>query len=150
MKVILLENIRSLGKLGDQVEVAAGYARNYLLPMQKVLLATRQNLERFQQQRVLLEEKAGELLQAAQARAAAFNGAAFSMVVQATQEGKLFGSVKAQEIHDLLASKGYQVTKQEIHVDRPIRETGKFEFTLRLHPEVVLTLPLTLEAEQPK
>ncbi len=148
MEIILLENVRNLGKLGQVAQVAAGYARNFLIPYGKALPATAQHKAFFEQQRQNLEKQAQEKLEQAQTRSAAFQGLSLKISAQASPEGKLFGSVKASDLIDLLAENGHLVKKTEVRLDKAIREVGAYNYELHLHPEVVLTLPIIVSAHQ--
>lgn len=148
MQIILLENIRNLGKLGQTVEVAAGYARNFLIPYGKALPATSHHKAFFEKQRAELEKQAIEKLEQAQKRATAFAGLVLDVVAQASPEGKLFGSIKVSDLIDLLADKGLLVKKTEVRLDRAIREIGTYQYEVHLHPEVVLVLPIVVSAHQ--
>jgi len=142
MEIILLENIRNLGRLGQVANVARGYARNYLIPYGKALPATRQNKEFFEHQKQDLEHQAQMKFTAAQERANAFANLTLSFEVQCSPEGKLFGSIKATDILDMLAQKGLSISKHELRLDKTIREIGQYQYEIHLHPEIVLTLPV--------
>jgi len=146
IEIILLENVRSLGKLGDIVRVAPGYGRNFLIPYGKALPATAQHRKSFETQRGNLERQALEKLEQAQTRAEAFKGLALSIAAQASAEGKLFGSIKASDMIDLLAENGHLVKKSEVRLEKAIREVGQYSYELHLHPEVILTLPIVVLA----
>lgn len=148
MEIILLENVRSLGKLGQVARVAPGYARNFLIPYGKALPATVQHKKFFENQRGDLERQALEKLEQAQTRSAAFQGLSLEITAQASAEGKLFGSVKASDLIDLLAEHGHLVKKTEVRLDKAIREVGSYHYELHLHPEVILTLPIVVLAHQ--
>src|SRR3990167_7059227 len=98
MEVILLENVRNLGRLGDKIVVKAGYGRNYLIPQKKAVFATENNVLMFESRRVELENKAQQLLAEAEQRAAKLNDITVLLHAMATDEGKLYGSVGANEI----------------------------------------------------
>jgi large subunit ribosomal protein L9 len=148
MKIILLENMRNIGKLGQVAEVAPGYARNFLIPFGKALPATAANVAFFEQQRSELEAQAKERLSAAQARADQYANIALRIHAQASPEGKLFGSVKVSDILNQLQSKGLDILKNEVRLDKPIREVGQYTYEIQLHPEVILALPIVVEPEQ--
>lgn len=150
MKVILLENMRNVGKLGDVATVAPGYARNYLLPYGKALPATAVNVAVFEQKRSELEARAKERFDNASSRAESMKSVHLKFVVQASPEGKLFGSVKASDILARLLESGHQVTKQEVRLEQAIREVGQYTYELHFHPECVVTMNMTVESEQPK
>ncbi len=148
MEIILLENIRNLGRLGQVARVASGYARNYLIPYGKALPATKQNKEFFENQKQELEKQAQLKLAAAQERATAFANLSLSFEVQSSPEGKLFGSIKATDVLEMLSKKGLAVAKNELRLDLTIRELGQYQYEIHLHPEVVLSLPLHVVAQK--
>jgi len=110
MQVILLENIRNLGELGDNVSVANGYGRNFLLPKGKAVPATKDNLEKFEARRAELEKKAADLLAAAQTRADQIAELNVSIGAHSGDEGKLFGSVGTKDIADAVSAAGVAVS----------------------------------------
>jgi len=138
MEVILLEKVRNLGNLGDQVKVKSGYGRNFLIPKGRAVMATKENVAKFEAQRAELERQAAEVKAAAEARAAKL--AALEKVViphRAGEDGKLFGSVGPQDIADAIEAGGVEVAKREITMpEGPIRQTGEYEFELQLHTDV--------------
>jgi len=148
MNIILLENMRNIGKMGQVAKVAPGYARNYLIPFGKALAATSANLAFFEQQRSELEAQAKERLASAQQRAEKYNNLKLKLTAQASPEGKLFGSIKANDILQQLHDKGFDLKKTELRLDKPIREIGEYTYEIQLHPEVVLSLSLLVEPEQ--
>jgi len=148
MEIILLENIRNLGRLGQIARVANGYARNFLIPYGKALPATKQNKEFFEHQKQALEKQAADKLAYAQKRAEAFENLVLKVEVQASPEGKLFGSIKLSDVLDMMASRHLDVQKNEVRLDKTIREVGQYQVELHLHPEVVLSLPLMVAAQQ--
>jgi large subunit ribosomal protein L9 len=148
MEIILLENVRNLGRLGHIATVAPGYARNFLIPYGKALPATQKHRAFFENQRHDLEKQALEKLEQAQRRAAAFEGLSLRVTAQASPEGKLFGSVKVSDLIDLLAESGHLVKKNEVRLDKPIREIGSYTYEIHLHPEVILSLPVVVLAYQ--
>ncbi len=134
MNVILLEKIGKLGEIGDTANVKAGYARNFLFPQRKAIPATKENLSEFEQRKATLmaahDSKVGE----AQERAKKVEGASLRIEVNASDEGKLFGSVGTRDIVQALNSKtGSDITKSEILMPHGvIRELGDYEVTLDL------------------
>ncbi len=148
MEVILLEKVANLGSLGDKVNVKAGYGRNFLLPYGKAVPATEANLKAFEERRAELEKAAAEKLSAAQARAEALEGAAFTISSKAGEEGKLFGSIGVRDIADAITTGGTEVEKSEVRLpEGPIRVTGEYEIELQLHSDVEVTIKLAVVAE---
>ena len=149
MQVILLERVENLGKLGDEVRVKSGYARNFLVPHKKAVYATAANKTVFEARRAELEKVAAEHLSEANARRAQIDGLSISIAVKVSGEGKLFGSVGVSEIAHAIAAKGHTVEKREIRLPPtgPIRVIGEYEIVLHLHSEVDVTVPLKVVAE---
>jgi large subunit ribosomal protein L9 len=137
MKVILQERVTNLGNVGDQVNVKAGYARNLLLPRGKAVQATADNIVAFEKRRVELEKNAAKVLADAQKRAASFEGVVVTLAVQASDEGKLFGSVGPRDIAEAVTKTGKDLEKSEVEMpEGPIRTVGETVVTLHLHGEV--------------
>ncbi|MHB0887830.1 50S ribosomal protein L9 [Acidithiobacillus sp.] len=139
MKVILLERINKLGRLGDVVEVRPGYGRNFLVPQGKAVVATNASLEAFQARKAALEQAELERLQAAQARAAALADLVVKIAIQAGEDGRLFGSVGLHDISAALRTLGQEVAHSEIRLaEGPLKRIGEYPVRLHLHPEVEL------------
>ena len=148
MQVILLEKVGRLGNLGDQVNVKAGYGRNYLIPFGKAVAATKDNVAEFEQRRAELEAAAGERRTAAEARAAQLAELVVTIAANAGDEGKLFGSVGTRDIADAITAAGVAVEKSEVRLPNgAIRETGEFEIDVQLHSDVTQTINLRVVAE---
>ena len=148
MQVILLDRIRNLGNIGDTTNVRRGYARNFLIPQNKAILATKDNLLRFEKQRAELEKVASEKLEAAKKRAEKLTNIKLVIPVKVSEEGKLFGSVGLREIGIALNKLGTDVEKSEISLPNgPIRQTGEHDIILLLHSDVTLPLKVTIVAE---
>jgi large subunit ribosomal protein L9 len=147
MELILREDVKSLGKAGEMVRVKPGYARNYLLPQGLAYEATEGN-----KKRIAAETKAratrhdAERAEAARA-AAALGQVALTLTGKAGEEGKLFGSITAQDIADALARQGQQIDKRRIELDHPIKTLGHHTVAVRLHPEVHAEVHLSVVAE---
>ncbi len=149
MDVILLEKVINLGNLGDQVKVKSGYARNFLLPKGKAVMATKDNVAKFEERRAELEAKVAEQIAEAQARAeklAALGGV--SIAANAGEEGKLFGSVTAADVADAICAGGVEVAKSEVKLpEGPIRAIGEYDLMVQLHNDVEQTVKVTVVAE---
>ena len=149
MNVILLEKVQNLGKLGDRINVKNGYARNYLLPKGKAVLATPENVAIFEQRRVDLEKAEAEVLAQAQARRDAINGKSVTISAKAGEEGKLFGSVGTADIAETANAAGIEVHRHEIRLPSgPFRNTGSYEVEIHLHPDVDTILTVNVVAEE--
>ncbi len=147
MQVILLEKIRNLGNLGDKVNVKSGYGRNYLIPQSKAVFATDKNIELFEARRADLEKKAAQDLAQAQQRAAKLNDVTLVITAQASDEGKLYGSVSINEIKDALVARSIEISKREIIMSEgPIHSVGNYVVDLMLHSDVVASLQVEVVA----
>ncbi|MDO9757398.1 50S ribosomal protein L9 [Glaesserella parasuis] len=149
MQVILLDKVAQLGTVGDQVIVKAGFARNYLIPQGKAVMATAANIAHFEARRAELEAKAAEALSAAQARAAAIaNLAAIVITSKAGDDGRLFGSVGARDIAEAVSAAGVAVTKSEVRLpEGALRTIGEHEVKLHLHAEVNAVVTINVVSE---
>ena len=147
MDVILREDVRSLGKAGEMVRVKPGYARNYLLPQGLAFEATEGN-----KKRIAAETRArGVRSQAERAEAeqvaARLGAVELILTGKAGEEGKLFGSVTAQDIAEALAAKGHQVDRRRIELEHPIKTLGHHTVSIRVHPEVHAEVRVAVVAE---
>ena len=149
MQVILLDKIAHLGKVGDQVNVKSGFARNYLIPQGKAVMATKENIEHFEARRAELEEKAAQALAAAVDRAARLEAlGSVTIASKAGDEGRLFGSIGTRDIADAITAKGVEVAKSEVRLPNGlIRTLGEHEVTFQFHGEVFSHLNVVIVAE---
>ncbi|MCL1142210.1 50S ribosomal protein L9 [Shewanella gaetbuli] len=149
MNVILLDKIANLGSLGDQVSVKAGYARNFLLPFGKAVIANAANVEVFEARRAELEAKLAEELAAAQARAEKLTALeAVVIASKAGDEGKLFGSVGNRDIADAVTAAGVELAKSEVRLPLgALRTTGDFEVEVQVHTEVKAVVKVSIVEE---
>ncbi|HLD16484.1 MAG TPA: 50S ribosomal protein L9 [Coxiellaceae bacterium] len=148
MQVILLNKVLNLGGVGDTVQVKPGYARNYLIPQGKAVMATESARKELEARRAELEKMAAQELSAAEARAAKVKAlGSLILHVKASEDGHLFGSITPREIAEALAAKGIEVERKEIDVGKAIRELGEYEIAVHFHGDVVVHLPLTIVAE---
>ena len=136
MQVILLERVEHLGQMGQIVRVKPGYARNYLIPQKKALRATKDNLAYFETQRAHFEATNLRRREEAEAVADKMAGATVTMIRSAGEGGQLYGSVSARDVAEALGEAGYSVARQQIAIDRPIKNLGLFDIRVVLHPEV--------------
>ena len=149
MQVNLLEKIANLGDLGDQVSVKSGYGRNYLVPQNKAVPATAENIAQFEERRAELERTSNERLGEAQSRADKISGTQVTITSKAGEEGKLFGSITVRDIAEAAGRRDIRLDKSEILLpDGPLRTLGEFDVDTKLHPEVIATLKVTVIAEQ--
>ncbi|MCR4302484.1 MAG: 50S ribosomal protein L9 [Sulfuricaulis sp.] len=137
MEIILLEKVRNLGDLGEQVKVKAGFARNYLIPYGKAVTANEENRAKFEAKRAELEKAQADAHDKARSRAEKMTGFTIQIVRKMSEEGKLFGSVGIRDICDAIKQAGFELVKSEVHLDRgPLKEIGDHEISVSLHPEV--------------
>jgi large subunit ribosomal protein L9 len=149
MELILLENVRNLGKLGDKVKVKPGYGRNYLLPQGKAVRVNAENLAAFEARRAEYEAKANKLLVDADARKTKLTDVTVTIAANASPEGKLYGSVGPREIADALQAAGHDIHKGEvIQGEGPIRHIGEFEVVISLHADVQGTVKVIVVGEK--
>lgn len=148
MDVILLERVRNLGNLGDEVSVKNGYGRNFLIPQGKAVRATAANREVFESRRAELEAQAAAQLKAAQDRAAGLAELAVTIAARASDEGKLFGSVGSREIADAVTEAGQEVSKEEVLLPvGPLRSIGEFTVDFQLHSDVTASVTVNVIPE---
>jgi large subunit ribosomal protein L9 len=149
MNVILLESLPNIGDIGAEVNVANGYARNYLLPKNMAIKATASNREYFEMKRAELEKVAAEKLKTAEARAAKLVTCQIEIKANASDEGKLYGSITPRDISMAFAELGHEIAKSEIDmIDGAIRELGEHNISLNLHSKV--KAPITIVVVQDK
>jgi large subunit ribosomal protein L9 len=149
MEVILLEKVVNLGNLGDKVNVKSGYARNFLIPQLKAVMATAKKIAEFEARRAELEKAAADKLAAAQTRATALGKIEVVIAHKAGDEGKLFGSVGTLDIADAMTAAGAAVNKSEVRLPTGIiRQVGSYEIDVNLHADVTATVNIQIVAEE--
>lgn len=148
MKVILMERVEKLGQMGDVVTVKPGFARNFLLPREKALRATKTNLERFEKQRAQLEAHNLERRTEAEQLAAKMGDVSVILIRQASDAGQLYGSVNARDIAEAVTAEGFTVERRQIALDRPIKALGIHPVRVQLHPEVDVTVKANVARSQ--
>jgi large subunit ribosomal protein L9 len=145
MQVILLEKVGKLGDLGDQVNVKAGYGRNFLIPLGKAVPASASNVADFQARRAELEAVAAEKVAAAQARADKLAGVVVTMESNAGEEGKLFGSIGTRDIAEAISATGNEVAKSEVKMpEGVIRDLGEYDISVQLHSDVTTVVKVVV------
>lgn len=148
MEVILLQRIGHLGQMGDVVTVRDGYARNYLLPQKMALRATKENLRKFEAERVQLEAKNLEQKKEAEAIAEKLAGKSFVALRQAGDTGQLYGSVSSRDIAEAITAGGFTIERRQVVLERPIKELGIHTVTVSLHPEVAVQVCINVARTQ--
>jgi len=136
MKVVLIEDVKSLGKKGDVVEVSEGYARNFLIAKKHAVEATAANLNTLKLQKANAERIAAEQLAEAQEMAKKLAEVTVTVSIKSGENGKAFGSVSSKEIAEALAKQGVEVDKKKIVLPEAIKEFGKYDVKVKLHKDV--------------
>lgn len=144
IEVILMERIERLGQLGEVVKVRPGYARNFLLPQQKALRATKANIAHFEQQRAVLEAQNAKQRATAEAAAETIKGLTIMLVRQASEGGQLFGSVTARDIAEAAVEAGHKIERSFVEIATPIKTIGLFPVKIKLHPEVAVSITVNV------
>ncbi|MFY9288054.1 MAG: 50S ribosomal protein L9 [Alphaproteobacteria bacterium] len=144
MEVILLERIERLGQMGQVVKVRPGFARNFLLPHNKALRATKANLEHFEKQRSQLEATNAKERENAQALAAKMDGLKLVIIRQASETGQLYGSVSARDVAEASNDTGKKIERLQVQIDVPIKTIGLFPVKVKLHPEVTIKVTVNV------
>ena len=147
MEVILREHVDNLGRRGEIVKVAAGYARNYLLPRKLALLATEGNKQHVARERRIMETREAEEKSRAEAIAARLAAVAISIARRVGDTEQLYGSVTATDISDLLKTKGFEIDRRKLILPEPLKSLGEHEVPLKLHREVTVTLKVAVVKE---
>lgn len=149
MKIILLEDVKTLGKKGQIVEVSDGYARNFVIPKKLGVEATNANLNDLKLQKAREAKLAQEQLEAAQQLKAHIETLTFVTSIKTGEGGKVFGSVSTKEIVKAAKEQhGLELDKKKIILDEPIRHAGYAEVPIKLHPQVVATLKIKIDEEK--
>jgi large subunit ribosomal protein L9 len=148
MKVLLNQDVASLGQIGDVVEVSAGYARNYLLPKQLASEPTPVNLKRIEAEKARVEAERIKRRQAMEAMAAKLVGKEITLTRIANEVGHLYGSVTGKDVADALAADGFPVQPSEVVIREPIRTLDKYEVDLRLAHDLTATIVLWVVPEK--
>lgn len=146
MKVILFEDVKSLGRMGDTVKVAPGYFRNYLGPKGIADEATPGNMKRFEKMRVKKQALVAAQVDEAKQVAERLNGVSVIVRAKAGESEKLYGSVTTQDIVDAMTAAGYEVERRQVEVHEPIRTLGDHKVTISIHPQVDAEITVTVEA----
>ena len=144
MDIILLERVENLGELGEEVTVKNGFARNFLLPRGKALIANDRNRARFAAERDLIEKRNADAREEAAQTGNSLDGAEIVLIRQSSDTGNLYGSVSTRDIVDALDEKGFKVRRGQIKLDQPIKTIGIYEMGVRLHAEVLVDISVNV------
>jgi large subunit ribosomal protein L9 len=148
MEIILREDVEKLGARGEVVKVAAGYARNFLLPKKLAVPATDSNRKIVEQERQAHLRKEAKLVGEAQELAKLMGAVSVTIARKAGENDQLFGSVTAADISDALTAQNYSVERRKIHLDEPIRTLGEHKVTVRLHRDVTTEVTVNVTREE--
>ena len=147
MEILLRKDIEKLGKAGDILEVADGYARNYLLPRKLASLVTQENLQRLDAEKRHAERDAEKQRQALREFAKQLEAASCTITAQATEGGHLFGSVAAAQVVEALRRENLEVDEKAVQLEHPIKETGVYAVQIALAPDIVATTRVWVVAD---
>lgn len=148
MQVILREDIDKLGKIGDLVKVADGYARNFLVPRKKVIEATPKNLNAMNHAKKMVSDRIRKLKKEATSEADRIKGLAITIKAKTGEEGKLFGSVTSMDIADAMKAQGVDIDKRKISLAEPIKRLGDYTVSVKLHADVTADFKVSVIAEE--
>jgi large subunit ribosomal protein L9 len=148
MDVILREDIDKLGNRGQVVKVAAGYARNYLLPRKLAVAATEANRKIVEQERQAHLRKEAKLVSEAQDLAKLVDGVSVTIAQKAGENDQLFGSVTAKDVAEALAAKNFTIDRRKIHIEDPIKQLGEYKIPVRLHKDVTAEVTVAAVKEE--
>jgi large subunit ribosomal protein L9 len=148
VKVILRESIPSLGEAGEVVTVKPGHAHNYLIPQGKAALATESNVREIEHQKRVVAERVARELKSLGLEKSRLESLRLEVKANVGEEGKLFGSVTAAQIADLIEAQGVQLDRRKIQLEEPIKEVGEHSVPVRLHKDVVANLKVRVAAAE--
>src|SRR5438477_3876369 len=147
MEVILQEHVENLGRRGEIVKVAAGYARNFLLPRKLAVLPTEGNKKHIERERTKFDAREAEEKKGAEAVAARMAGIVVEIARKVGDTEALYGSVTNADIAAVLVAKGFDIDRRKLLLKEPIKRRGTFDIPLKLHPEVTITVKVNVVAE---
>jgi large subunit ribosomal protein L9 len=148
MKVILKNDVRNLGSYGDEVEVADGYGRNYLIPKGLALQATDQNKSVIEQKKKIILTRLEKDKTEAESIVNQLLAEEICFKRKAGESDKIFGSVTSHDIAEFLNAKGFNIDKKKILLDDPIKSLGSFTVSIKIHPDVPCTLSVKVDKEE--
>ena len=148
VELVLLQRVEKLGQMGDVVKVRPGFARNYLLPQKKALRASKDNIARFEQERVQLEAQNLKRREEAERDAERIGGLSVVIIRQAGESASLYGSVSARDIAEATTAAGLTVTRSQVMLEHPIKTLGLARVRVELHPEVSMRVIVNVARSQ--
>lgn len=147
MKVILKEDVKNIGNIGQIIDVADGFARNYLVPKGLAVEANTKNIKSLEHEKRVIQEKARKIRMSAQDLAGRISNTAVIIKAKAGEEGKLFGSVTSMDIAEQLTNAGIDIDRKKISLDEPIRRIGSYTVNIRLHSDVSVQVNVQIVEE---
>jgi len=148
VKIILKDDVKNLGSYGDELEVANGYGRNYLIPKGLALQATEQNKSIIFQKKKTIMAKLEKDKAEAESVVNKLLAENICFKRKVGEQDKLFGSVTSQDVAEFLNSKGFDIDKRKILLDDPIKKLGSFPVSIKIHPDVPCTVSVTVDKEE--
>lgn len=149
MKVFLKEDVKNLGKMGDVVNVAEGFARNFLLPKKFAVEANTKNLKEFEHNKRIIDGRAAKIKDASKATADKLSALTLKIRAKAGEEEKLFGSVTTMDIAEAFKAEGFEVDKKKILLVEPIKRLGEYTVEVKIHHEVNATVKVLVVSDTP-
>jgi large subunit ribosomal protein L9 len=147
MKVILKDDVKNVGSMGDIVKVTDGYARNYLVPKGLAVEASSKNVKSVEHEKRIIQEKAKKIRNSAQDLSDRISKVTLVMKANAGEEGKLFGSVTTMDIAEALKNEGFDIDKKKISLDEPIKRLGEHTVNIKIHPEITTNVTVQVVQE---
>lgn len=144
VNVILKEDVTSLGSAGEVVNVKSGYARNYLLPQAKAVVADSRNVKVVEHAKLIAEHAVAKLRSEADEKGERLKQTTLTIVRKAGEEGKLFGAVTNMDIEHALTAEGFTIDKKKIHLDKPLKKLGEYIIPVKLHRDVTVNVTLNV------
>jgi large subunit ribosomal protein L9 len=149
MKIILKEDVKNLGTMGSLVNVADGYARNYLIPRNLAVEADIKNIKQFEHEKKIILEKAKKVKKSAEELANKLSSITLTIEATAGDDGKLFGSVTTMDVASALSSQGIEIDRRKITIpDEPIKRLGTYTVHIKLYPEVTASVNLEVRGKE--
>ncbi len=147
MKVILKDDVKNVGNMGDIVKVSDGYARNYLVPRGLAVEASTKNIKSVEHEKRIIQEKVKKKKISAQELSDRISKVTLVMKANAGEEGKLFGSVTTMDIAEALKNEGFEVDKKKISLEEPIKRLGEHTVSVKIHPEIITNVTVQVVQE---
>lgn len=147
MKLILKDDVKNLGRIGEIINVSNGYARNYLIPKQFAVEANMKNLKEFEHQKSVIMKKAEKLKGLLKASAEKLSSISLVIKAKAGEEDKLFGTVTTMDISDALKAEGFDIDKKKISIEEPIKRLGTYSVNVKFHSEIFTTVKVQVVQE---